>query len=48
MHIVIISIPYLLIKRLLNMQQTNCMYSQSAIKVTKGNDVHFTMSRENS
>ena len=33
-------------KRLLNMQQTNFMCSQSEIKVTKGN-VHFTITREN-
>jgi hypothetical protein len=34
-------------KRLLNMQQTNFMYSQSEIRVTKGNVLHFTRSREN-
>ena len=34
-------------KRLLNMQHTNFMHSQSEIRVTKGNVVHFTRSREN-
>jgi hypothetical protein len=34
-------------KRLLNMQQTSFMYSQSEIKVTKGSVVNFTRSREN-
>jgi hypothetical protein len=29
------------------MQQTNFMYSQSEIRVTKGNVLHFTRSREN-
>jgi len=29
------------------MQQTNFIHSQSEIKVTKGNVVHFTRSREN-
>ena len=51
MHIVIISLHiiniYLLIKILLNMQQTNLMYLQSEIKVTKGNGVHIARSREN-
>ena len=38
---------FLLMTRLLNMQQTNFMYSQSVIKVTKGTAVQFTRSREN-
>ena len=29
------------------MEQTNFMHSQSEIRVTKGNAVHFTRSREN-
>ena len=33
-------------KRLLSMQLTNLMHSQSEIRVTKGNIVHFTRSRE--
>jgi predicted CDP-diglyceride synthetase/phosphatidate cytidylyltransferase len=37
----------LLMTRLLNMQQTNFMYSQSVIKVIKGTAVQFTRSREN-
>ena len=33
---------FLLMTRLLNMQQTNFMYSQSVIKVIKGTAVQFT------
>ena len=39
--------PFLLMTRLLNMQQANFMYSQSVIKVIKGTTVQFTRSREN-
>ena len=39
--------PFLLMTRLLNMQQTNFMYSQSVIKVIKGTAVQFTRSIEN-
>ena len=39
--------PFLLMTRLLNMQQTNFMYSQSVTKVIKGTAVQFTRSREN-
>jgi hypothetical protein len=38
---------FLLMTRLLSMQQTNFMYSQSVIKVIKGTAVQFTRSREN-
>ena len=37
----------LLMTRLLSMQQTNFMYSQSVIKVIKGTAVQITRSREN-
>ena len=45
MYIGIIKL-FLLMTRLLNMQQANCMYSQSVIKVIKGTTVQFTRSRE--
>jgi len=49
MYIVIYHIikPYLLIDRLLNMQQTSFMYSQSEMKVIKGTAVQFTRSIAN-
>ena len=37
---------FLLMTRLLSMQPTNFMYSQSVIKVVKGTAVQFTRSRE--
>ena len=46
MYIGIIKL-FLPITRLLNMQQTNFMYSQSVIKAIKGTAVQFTRSREN-
>jgi hypothetical protein len=46
MYIGIIKL-FLLMTRLLNMQQTNVMYSQSGIKVIKGTVEKFARSREN-